>query len=87
MAVQNYLTLSKAFEEATGRRLHPTTLWRFSTKGSGGTVLQTWMLGGRRVTTLAAVERFIDERTKATMQPATLVSGVRAALDKELGLS
>lgn len=58
-----YMSLGAAFEEVGFPRPHPTTLWRFYTRGSGGVILKTWMLGGRRVTTKEAVQKFIDQRT------------------------
>lgn len=38
---------------------HAATVWRWATKGTRGSKLQSWMLGGKRVTTPAAVEAFL----------------------------
>ena len=61
---KKYLSVPNAVEAVTGWRLNPSTLWRWSTKGCGGVVLQTWLIGGRRCTTLCAVEEFIRRRSE-----------------------
>jgi len=53
----------KAVEMATGNRIHPTTTWRWRTKGIRGLTLETRVLGGRTLTSVEAVHRFMDAQT------------------------
>ena len=41
-----------------GKRIHPSSLWRWARKGVRGVRLETRLLGGRLVTSLEALERF-----------------------------
>ena len=41
-----------------GRKIHPSSLWRWARKGIHGVRLETRRLGGRFVTSLEALERF-----------------------------
>lgn len=84
MSRKKYLPVLQAIEETIGYRPDPTTGWRWSTKGRGGVKLKTWMVGGRRMTTIEAVESFIEERTKQTTPRES--STVREKLNEELGL-
>jgi hypothetical protein len=43
-----------------GRPIHRATLERWRTRGVGGIILETAKLGGIRVTTVEAIERFFD---------------------------
>jgi len=54
------LPLLKAVESATGVRPHLSTVIRWVTKGTRGVRLEAVMLGGRRMTTVENVERFVD---------------------------
>lgn len=82
---KKFLPVLTAIEAQTGVRPHPSTPWRWATKGQGGVVLQTWMVGGRRMTTVEAVAEFIEARTQAA-SPQSTVSKVREALNRELGI-
>jgi len=42
------------------RKVHISTVFRWAQRGTGGRKLQTWRLGGRRVTTLRALKAFIE---------------------------
>jgi len=87
MSKQNkFLPVPDAIEQVTDRRPHPATCWRWAIQGSGGVILQTWMIGGRRCTTVEAVRSFIESRTSQTT-PSSGVSKVREKLNRELGLS
>jgi hypothetical protein len=44
-----------------GRKLHPSTLYRWSKAGVRGVVLETVVLGGTRCTTREAVRRFLHK--------------------------
>ncbi len=85
----NYLSVPKAIQAVTGNRPHPSTCWRWSTRGIGGVRLKTWVVGGRRMTTTEAVETFIGTRTElATPSPLSSnrseSDSVRAELGREL---
>ena len=54
-----------AFEKVTGQRPHPTTVHRSRLRGVGGVKLETVRCGGRRLTSLEAVQRFIAGCTAA----------------------
>lgn len=85
-----YLSVPKAIEQVTGERPHPSTCWRWAIRGVGGTRLETKVIGGRRKTTVAAVETFIEARTEAATPLAVVHSGsmrsarLDAELDREL---
>jgi hypothetical protein len=59
------LTLCEAVEAVTGRRPHLSTIIRWSTRGIQGVRLGTTILGGRRLTSVAAVEQFLRETNEA----------------------
>lgn len=59
VALQDAVTLAQAAQFLPGKP-HPATLWRWSTHGVRGTRLETWTVGGRRFTTLAALEKFLQ---------------------------
>lgn len=80
-----FLSVAQAVESATGRRVNPSTCWRWAARGSKGVRLETWLLGGRRVTTVEAVLLFLELRTAKSQRPERL-SNSRAALEKELGI-
>lgn len=43
-----------------GRKLHVSTLYRWAQRGIKGVRLETGMLGGARVTSLEALQRFME---------------------------
>ncbi len=45
----------------TGRRVHPSTLWRWASRGLRGRKLETIRLGGRMCTSVNALNRFFAE--------------------------
>ena len=53
-----------------GRRLHPSTLWRWSSKGLKGVRLETLRLGGRILCSVEAVTRFAANLTELDQHPA-----------------
>lgn len=57
-------TLPIAVEKATGRRPHLTTCLRWTTRGVSGIKLESFVLGGRRLTSEEAVLRFMDAVTE-----------------------
>ena len=66
MSAPKYIPPRQAFEQVVGYRPSGPTLWRWSHRGSEGVLLQTWKIGGRRLTTVDAVQKFIDEKTAKT---------------------
>lgn len=60
----NYLPLRDAVYKATGTRPHLSTIHRWCVKGSRGVRLESKVLGGRRFTTIDAVEHFINSLTE-----------------------
>ncbi len=55
----SYLPLVEAVRAATGRKVHLSTVLRWCSRGARGRVLSSWMVGGRRMTTVEAVNAFI----------------------------
>ena len=82
--MSKFLTIGSAFEQLTGKRPHPSTVWRWALKGSNGVTLKTWMIGGRRMTTAEAVNEFIEKRSAKPEQQKPDDS-VKAQLNKMLG--
>jgi hypothetical protein len=66
-----------------GRGPNLATVWRWSDRGVRGVKLETWMVGGRKVTTPAAVDRFLAALSApaavAPPPPAKTVSAHRRA--------
>lgn len=58
--LEDAITLTKAADFVPSRP-HCATIWRWATKGCRGIKLQTWLLGGKRVTTPAALEEFLQK--------------------------
>lgn len=60
------LPLAEAVSLATGQRRSIQTIFRWSQKpNQHGIKLQTWKLGGKRLTTVAAVRDFVQATTQA----------------------
>jgi hypothetical protein len=66
-----------------GRPVHVSTLWRWATRGLRGVRLETTMVGGARVTSLAALEAFFNATNNASGMPSHPRSDMSAA-DREL---
>ncbi|NQT20881.1 MAG: DUF1580 domain-containing protein [Planctomycetes bacterium] len=45
------------------RKVHTSTVFRWAQRGVAGRKLRTWRLGGRRITTIRALEEFIQPAT------------------------
>jgi hypothetical protein len=56
----NLVPLVGAIYQVTGHKVHRVTAARWARCGVGGIRLRSWTLGGRRLTTLAAVREFIE---------------------------
>ena len=61
---ESILTMAEAAKRLPGRP-HLSTLWRWRTRGIGGVCLETALYGGRRVTSIEALERFFEKTTAA----------------------
>jgi hypothetical protein len=80
MIPENELALSlvEAVEAATGRRPHLSTVLRWSQRRNRyGVKLESWMIGGRRVTSREAVRRFNEATTAAANSDLTASITVR----------
>jgi hypothetical protein len=64
--------LVKAVEDATGRRVHLSTVLRWAQRGSRGVRLESRVLGGRRLTSVESVHRFMESTTRAS-EPVEVV--------------
>ncbi|WDQ17338.1 DUF1580 domain-containing protein [Rhodopirellula sp. P2] len=59
MQSKKLLPLLDAIEQETGHRPHPSTAMRWCLKpNKHGNVLESWMIGGRRMTSIEAVRRY-----------------------------
>ena len=61
-----------------GKKVHYSTVYRRSTKGARGRILETFLVGGIRYTTIEAVQRFLNSK------PAERDSKKDARIDKVL---
>jgi len=63
-----------------GKKVHYSTVYRWTTKGARGRILESVMVGGIRYTTVEAVQRFL------TAQPSTGVvdNGLSDAIEESL---
>lgn len=61
-----------AVERVTGQRPHPTTLNRWFRHGTKGVKLETLLCGGRRLSSVPAVKRFLEAVTAASDGSPTL---------------
>jgi hypothetical protein len=67
MANETFLPLVDAVEQATGRRPHLCTALRWCTKPNRfGIQLESRVLGGRRLTTVASVLTYMEATTAAS---------------------
>lgn len=46
-----------------GKKVHHSTIYRWTTKGARGRVLDSQLIGGVRYTTVAALNRFFETQT------------------------
>jgi hypothetical protein len=87
------LKVPDAVEFVTGVRPSPNKCWRWYQKGIKGVVLETWLVGGSRMTTVEAVQEFIGRRTvtRTKRRPPirerrpVLDQGTKDRLNRELG--
>jgi uncharacterized protein DUF1580 len=70
-----------------GRKPHRSTLYRWMQRGIGGVRLEFALLGGTRVTSKEAVQRFVDRRSdgpRAGSAPTTHNDAQAARIEREL---
>lgn len=63
-----FMTLTEATKRLprfNGKRVHPSTAFRWTKKGIGGIFLQHWKVGRKIVTTEAALSKFFSELAQA----------------------
>ncbi len=66
MPTQELIPRVEAVQKTTGRRPHLSTDLRWcQRRNRHGLRLESWIVGGRRLTSVEAVERYIDANTKA----------------------
>lgn len=61
LTTEHTLTFAEAAKHLppfNGKRVHPSTLWRWARRGCRGVRLETLRLGGRFVTSVEALDRF-----------------------------
>jgi Protein of unknown function (DUF1580) len=59
-------------------RPSPATIYRWALKGVRGVVLETVMMGGRRYTSVEAVDRFFSRLSEPKAKPPATPSNLRA---------
>ena len=78
LAVHEVIPLSEVprwLPERNGKSLHVNSVHRWTRDGVGGVVLESWMIGGIRCTTLNALHEFIARRSG--LSPEFVAKGVR----------
>ena len=81
---ERVVPISEAPQHVPGRP-HTATIWRWYQRGISGIKLETFLAGGKRFTTIEAIERFILASTEARdgVRPEQTPSRRRqAAIDK-----
>jgi intein-encoded DNA endonuclease-like protein len=77
---EKLFTLVEAVERATGVKVHLSTALRWCQHGTNGIKLESLVLGGRRLTSVEAVCRFIEHRTlQSNDTKRTVVSTVASS--------
>lgn len=89
--VESVLSLTEAAKRLPhrrgGKRPHVSCLYRWSTSGCRGVVLETIQVGGTRCTSVEALQRFFDRLSIPTRQTKPVLSrpsvrDVRAASER-----
>ena len=75
-SLPNHLSLRR-IRSSCGHRLHPSTIFRWATRGIGGVKLQTWKVGRQRVTTEEALLRFFEATGMSAAPSAAAMSSHR----------
>jgi len=65
-----------------GKKVHYSTVYRWTTKGSRGRILESVLVGGVRYTTIEAVNRFLNSNVgRPISSDDSIMAAVDAALD------
>lgn len=68
--ILTFIEATKTLPPIEGRRVHPSTIWRWASRGTKGVRLEALRLGGRWVTSVEALERFgraLADKTRADL--------------------
>ncbi len=75
LATEEIISLAEACSlvpgSSPGKRLHISTIYRWTETGARGVKLQTVQVGGKRCTTRAFINQFIEELSKPEKVQAT----------------
>lgn len=83
-AQPDLLPLLDAIERATGQRISPPTATRWAIQGCQGTVLQTKLLGKKRLCKIEWVMQFVEARSQSP-KTKTAKSKSRTEIEALLG--
>ncbi len=85
---QELITVTQA-AKSIPTRPHIATVWRWIERGCRGHRLQSWLIGGQRYTSLAAIEEFLQRinSDSARSAPMTAKTRERAIAQAERELS
>ncbi|MDZ4684032.1 MAG: DUF1580 domain-containing protein [Planctomycetaceae bacterium] len=84
-SLKDAIPLTKAADFVPGRP-HSATIWRWATKGVRGVKLASWVSGGKRVTTLAAIEEFLRRLNAGAESPDSPDDAVRRSREASRAL-
>ncbi|MBI3461447.1 MAG: DUF1580 domain-containing protein [Planctomycetes bacterium] len=80
---EHLVTLNEARARLPGRP-DISTLWRWRQRGVRGVKLETLVVGGRRYTTVEALERFVAATTAAAGDKSTAASALSRQREREI---
>jgi hypothetical protein len=84
---ETILTLSQAADELPrrrrGRKAHVSTVFRWSTAGCKGVVLETLQIGGTRCTSREALQRFFERLSQPTQAGSGPAVGGRTVAQRQ----
>jgi hypothetical protein len=63
--------------------VHPSTVHRWCSRGAGGVRLETAKVGGRRITSLEAFQRWVDQRSGTDGSPTAPIAGSQRQADAQ----
>ena len=87
ITTETVLTLADAAKRLptrSGRRIHVSTLYRWSQRGCRGIRLETAQLGGSRITSMQALQRFCERLSDADPCVSAQISVTPARRRREI---
>ena len=78
IASETLVSFSFAGRFSPSIRPHVSTIWRWHMRGIRGVKLESVLVGGRRMTSMEAVERFIVATTEAANEESRVASRTSA---------